>query len=426
MVVAKDIKDIPWRQRYGPILRAIIFEFWSCVNATSLAATFLQLEPHDLPFREMAYTVLCLAAGGKNINLLPCHNVYYNDAIGFIHEGQEDSDEEQKEFEASEFVSMLASGAHLQGSSPGTSPEGTIYWLDNILVVLTAQLYRPGAVDEGIARIALYCQKHGSTQYVDAVLISVEHVVLVHIDPGGKIQHTAMMPLLDRYANAKSYEERLDARCENIMKKRMKSLKRYYREKELRIGAIDRNQAMNSVEEVESDEEDESALYMTQVDGNVKSTFYALVHLFEAAACKTMPVAKLTVERLPYEIYSQVIMQVTDMETRESLMKASRTSRRICQENLLFGEGLMFKPSIACQSCDEATRIPDWFERYDTDTGILSQADILELRLWGSSPIELQRTPGSISEGGLVWQVVIGTERNKRSLLAPVAIQLID
>ena len=102
MVVAKDIKDIPWRQRHGPILRSIIFQFWSCVNAASLAATFLQLEPHDLPFREMAYTVLCLAAGGKNIHFLPCQNVCYNDAFGFISEGQEDSDEGQEDSDVSE------------------------------------------------------------------------------------------------------------------------------------------------------------------------------------------------------------------------------------------------------------------------------------------------------------------------------------
>ena len=292
------------------------------------------------------------------------------------------------------------------------------------MVVLTARLYRPGAVDEGIARIALYCQKHPSTQYVDAVLISVEHVVLVHIFPGGKVQHTATMPLLDRYA--KSYEERLDARCKKPMKKRIQSLRKLYQEKQLRNRAIDRSQGMKPFEEVESDEEDESALYTTQVDGNVNSTFYALVHLFEAAARKTMRAAEVNAGRFPDEVYSQIIMQVTDMETRESLMKVSRTFRQICQEDLLFSEGLIFKPSIACQSCDEAARIPKRFDIYDTDTGILSQAGIYELTLSRTSPIGLQRAPGSTSSGGLMWQVVIGTEPNKKSLLAPVAIQLFD
>ena len=212
MVVAKDIKDIPWRQRHGPILRAMIFHFWSAVNEKSLATISLQLRPQDLPFREMAYAVLCLAAGGRHVNLLPNGNVTANAAFGFVHEGPEYD-------ENSEFVSILASGAHPQGSSPGTSPEGTIYWLDNILVLLTAQLYRPGAADEGISRIVLYCQKHHSTQYVDAVLIFIEHVVLVHVFPGGKMQHTAMMPLLDRYGEP--YQEKLEA---DLMKKMDKRL----------------------------------------------------------------------------------------------------------------------------------------------------------------------------------------------------------
>lgn len=284
-----------------------MFHFWSCANETSLAATFLQPSPQDLPFREMAYAVLCLAAGGKNVNLLPCRDVSFNGAFGFVHEGQEDN-------EASEFVSILASGAHLQDSSPGTSPEGTIYWLDNVLVVLTAQLYRPGAVEDGIARIVLYCQKHCSTQYVDAVLISVEHVVLVHVVPDGKLQHTVMMPLLDR--DAKPYEERLIAENAKLMKERDKRIRKLRREQQFRNEVIDPSHEINIDEEVESDEEHKSAFYTTQVDGNINSTFYALVHLFEAATCKTMPVAKFTAGRLPNEIYNQIIMQVTDMETR--------------------------------------------------------------------------------------------------------------
>ena len=288
-----------------------------------------------------------------------------------------------------------------------------IYWLDNGLVVLTAQLYRPGAVDEGIARIVFYCQKHCSTQFVDAVLISVEHVVLVHVVPGEKVQHTAMMPLLDRYR--KPYLERLGAQEEKIEKKTVERLRKI--ERRFRVEVVGLSHGMNSDEEVESDEEDESAFYTIQVNCNISSTFYALVHLFEAAACKAMPLATATAGRFPNEIYNQIIMQTTDVETRKSLMEVSGTFRRICQEDLLFTEGLIIKPSVACQSCDEATRLPKWFESYDTGTRAQSRADALIHDLQRRSAINLQRHRFDSS-----WQVAIGTERNKKSLLAAVAI----
>ena len=420
MVVPKDIKDIPWRQRHGPILRAITFHFWSYANQVSLAAIFLQQGPQDLPFREMAYAVLCLAAGGRHFNLLPSRNVSSKDTFSFVHEGPKYNAD-------SEFVSILASGAHLQGSSPGTSPEGTIYWLDNVLVVLTAQLYRPSTADEGIALIVLYCQNHRSDQYVDAVLISVEHVLLVHVTPDGKVQHTAVMPLLDRHA--KPYWQRREAECQERLEKWDKKQRKIYQQRQLRNEAIDLSHGMNSNEEVESDEEDESALYTTQVDGNINSTFYALVHLFEAAACKHMPVAKVTAGRFPNEVYTQIIMHVHDMETRESLMKVSRALRRICQEDLLLHKALIVKPSYSCQSCDEATRIPNWFEKFNTVTGIHSRAaasrsvpPIIYIDDEDQSPTHSQATPRFYSRMGSSWQVAIGTEHNKRSLLAKVVL----
>lgn len=87
--------------------------------------------------------------------------------------------------------------------------------------------------------------------------------------------------------------------------------------------------------------EEEPALCATQVEGNVSSTFYALVHLFERAPCKRMPPARVADGRLQNEIYRQIIKHVTDMETRESCMEVSRTFRLICQEDLLFAEGIM-------------------------------------------------------------------------------------
>ena len=390
-----------------------MFSLWSFTNEDLLAATLLQLNPEDLPFREIAYAALCLAAGGNQMDIVPSNNFSANSVFGFIHDG--------KAYDAdSEFISVLASGAHLQGFPPGSSPEAPVYWLKNVLIVLTAHLYRPGAANEGVAHIVRYCQTNHSAEYVDAVLISVEHVVLVHVTPGGTVQHTAVMPLFnikshltmsvnDRYA--KPYLEKLAAKDEMFMKKEAKKQRRVNQESMLKNEGIDFQYGNDDDDEEESEGDEESALCATQVEGNTMSTFYALVHLFEAAACKRIPPARATDGLLPNEIYTQITKHVTDMKTRGSLMKVSRTFRRICQEDFLLN-GVIFEPCDACQICDEPGDCPQWFEKYDVATGTQSQ-------------VQFKRAGGFLDSGGRSWKVAIGTEHNKRSLLPEVAFRLV-
>lgn len=295
-----------------------------------------------------------------------------------------------------------------------------MYWFNNVLVVLVAQLYRPGTVDEGLTRIVRFCRDNHATEYVDAVLISIEHVVLVHVSPGGKVQHTVVMPLFeieshltmsveDRYT--KSYLEKLAAKDEGFMKKQAKKRRKAYQQQSLKNEGIGIHYGDDDDDEGGAEEEEESALRVTQVEGNVDSTFYALVHLFEAAACKYMPPTKVAEGIFPNEIYTQIIKQVDDMETRESLMKISRVFRRICQETLLLAEDFMFEPSDPCQSCEEAGQMPDWFDMYDIDTGNLER-------------MKFVRAGGFLDSGAPLWRVFIGTEHNKRSLLAEAQFRL--
>lgn len=396
-------------------MRAVIFHLFSSGNEDLLAATLLQLNPEDLPFREFAYAALCLAAGGKNISVVSGNNLSTNDIFGFIHE--------EPEYNAnSDFISHLATGAHLEGCPPGSSPEANIYWLDNVLIVLAAQLYRPSAVDEGIARVVRYCQENHSADYVDSVLISVEHVVLIYVTPGGSVQHTAVMPLFnienhftmavsDRYA--KPYLEKLAAKDEKFMGKEAKKRRKAKWASKLKNEGIDIRLGGEMDDEGDSDGEEEASLCVTQVEGNSASTFYALAHLFEAAARKRMPPARVTDGRLPNEIYTQIIKHVTDMETRESLTKVSRTFRRICQEDLLFTTGLIFEPCDACQACDDASLMVSWFEKYDVPTGTKSQ-------------VKMEKPGGYSDSGAESWWVAIGAGYSKKSLLTQVAFRFAE
>ena len=77
------------------------------------------------------------------------------------------------------FVSALATGAHINGNIPGSAPQDTVYWLGGVLVMLTAQLFRPNAVHDGISLISDYYQENHHRDCIDAVLMTIEDVVLV-------------------------------------------------------------------------------------------------------------------------------------------------------------------------------------------------------------------------------------------------------
>ena len=420
MVIPKGIQDIHWRQRHGPILRGLVFHFWSKATEYALSASLLQFNQEDFPFREIAYAVLCLAAGGRNASFVSTNKVWSNGVFGFMHDGSGRTRD-------SEFISILASGAHLQGSTPGSSPGATIYWLENVLVVLTAQLYLPGAADEGIERIVHYCNEGHSTEYVNAVIMSIEHVILVHVSPGGNIQRTNIMPLFKienhlsmavQHRYAKAYLGKLAAaKDKKFMKKEARKQRKAQAESMLKNDGVDLHYGDEDDSEVDLDDDEmvsggneESALHATKIEGDTRSTFYALVHLFEAAACNPMSIAKTTDGLLPNEIYTEIVKHVLDTETRDSLMKVSRTFRRICQEDLLLTEDMIFTPSDACQGCDEAQQHSMRFEKYDIASGVQSQVD------W-------KRAGGFRDRGGDSLKVAIGTEHGKKSLLPDVAFR---
>ncbi len=70
---------------------------------------------------------------------------------------------------------------------PGSSPKEVIYWLEGVLVFLTTQLFRAQAVLDEVSRVAKYCQQQYPEDVVHAVLMSIEHVVLIHIIPNREV-----------------------------------------------------------------------------------------------------------------------------------------------------------------------------------------------------------------------------------------------
>ena len=410
----KDVADIPWRLRHGPIFNSLLFWIWSRSLEDELAATLLQWSPEDFPFREIAFAVLCLALGGKHVTLLPDSLLRLHTAFGEVEPKGQDSTNTQ-------FVSSLATGAHVRGGPLGSAPEEVIYWLEGVLVVLSTQLYRANAVDDGVTYVARYCQRHHPNDIVDAVLLSIEHVVLIHAVPGMEVQRSPLMPLFvipnhltmdvkDRYAQW--YLEKLTGKDENFMKKEKKKQKQAWKEMMLKNDGIDMH--FGDTDDEEEDEQEEPALFTSQAEaeGDANHTFYALIHLFDAAACRRMPPAKAREGRFPNEIYSRILAYVTDPETRHSCMQVSRLIRQISQETLVFADGVALEPCEAAEACVSSDQIPKWFNMHDLKSGSRKE-------------VEFKRSGGLMdSHFGNSFSVLVGTGRNTKSLLPHLSFKL--
>lgn len=384
-----------------------------------LAATLLQWTPEDFPFREIAFAVLCLALGERHVTVLPSNILIMEDGLFGNIKSEDHSGT------GTAFVSGLATGAHVQGLRPGSSPKEVIYWLEGVLVFLTTQLFRAQAVSDEVSRVAKYCQQYYPEDIVDAVLISIEHVVLIHIIPNTEVQHTALMPLFqvenhlsldvrDRYAS--TYLEKLARNDEKIVESDIQfgQRRRGKRRKAGRGMCSDKITEMHfgdTDDDGEGEEEEDLALFLSQrgVKGKPISTLYALMHLFHAAARRRMPYIRPREGRLPAEIYGEIFKRVTDVATRESCMKVSRSFRQLCQEDFFLVEGMNFKPCEAVQACAEPHQVPESFNRHDITSDTLERVEVRR----GSRRFDAR--PDSEPEKSCT--VAIGTGRDTKSLL---------
>ena len=384
-----------------------------CIRSPLLCFWWTQ---KDLPFREIAFAALCFASGGDYLTFHKDTEIQRNEVAGRVKSDSQSPDAKQT-------FSWLATGARLEGSSPRSVPEDDVYWMEGVLVVLTTQLFRPSVYGQSIERVVKYCDLHYHDECVDAVIMSIEHVILIHVLPGVKVQYSDLLALFDiphhltldvreRYAAA--YLEKLAAKDEAFMKKEKKKITKAMDEMALRNEGIAMHRGGESDEEDDAQEEEaESALYTTQALGedNTLFTFYALTHFFDAAARRRMPPMKARDGRFPNEIYENILSHVVDRETRISCMHVSRFFRQLCQENYLFADGVMFRPSKAVERCVAPGSAPKLFEMYVTDTGSLQK-------------VKFKRAGGLLDSLEPSWLVAVGTGQKMKMVLPNLGFRL--
>lgn len=344
IVTPKSLADIPWRRRHGPILRLLLFSVWSSYVELPLSTTLPQWDAEDAPFQEIAFTILCLAAGGKHVQALTTasstRTAFDYDTVHALVSCEGDQERQPEPMSLAMSCSWLADG------SPAFPAGQTVYWFDNVLVVLNTRLDESRVVDDGVERVVGYCHENYPASCVDAVLMSIKHIVLIRVLANGDVQHSALLPLFD-------ITESLSSELEDC-----------YRGPGLEPQLRDNDTDAMEMEITESHDisrahEPSIQTYRFRVKGKDKSTFCALTHILDAAARRRMsPLARARDGVFPTEIYIQILAHVIDPETRASCLDVCRTFRDYCQEHLLFSAKTTLESSRDVEACTQPGHIP--------------------------------------------------------------------
>lgn len=179
LVHPMGIGKTTWNQRHGAVFRTLLCSLfrYSKENQVEkgLSATLLQWQPRDFPFRELAYTLLCMAVGGQHLIAIEHSHLKQDFAYAFLHDQpfkQDGARQRQRNpcynraaprhfppDSSPECLSQLLSGSYLEGTMPGTFPNDIAYWFNGALVVLISGLrHDPSALEGGLQQIVHHQQ----------------------------------------------------------------------------------------------------------------------------------------------------------------------------------------------------------------------------------------------------------------------------
>ena len=516
-----SIAAIPFSYRHGSRLAALVFEVFQRTQRESLENLLLGWNADDFCFREIVFAILCIASPARNLSLIRSRRVLDSPEAGYSDivsrdlpvisrkrrydsddsyntgdsqdDGESDSGVEDpcedpatkendddglnnstrrgpSDFQDAdpEFVAHLGIGCHLQENQPGSSAKESIYWFEGALIVLAVQLTRMDVVAESVTRVFQYHQQYCAHTTVNAIIISIEHVILMTIDPHGTVRHTKPLCLfaldthqskdasarypaiyldaLENYArNASAMEKAMNRRQNAEMAKVVKNRKHmqtwskaifnsleggvdavYKPERGLeRIHFNEQQEMWNSNPKIKKTlaVTHKEAIYEFQQvipdDDETKESFLALTSFLEVAARQQIPT---TQGRLPVELYRMIIAYLPDTETYRTCMGVSILFRDLCQQDLrvidnlvIFANGLPAKKQDL--DLDEAQNDDsDVFKTLHLLNGIGREVEFCNARN------RFHRIQGC--SNAEQFKVVVGSQRDRRTILTDMEVCL--
>ena len=381
----------------GIRLRWMLFDIIQNSRQSDLSVDLLGWQAQDLPFRELAFFILCLASGGDHLTLLDQRSMKkpYSEAL-YLGMMTEDSSEPDIEL-----ATYLGVGYHMAGLPIGSAPDETKYWFEGALICLVPRLNCPGILESAIADAVEYGRAQCTTSSFNAVLISIEHLVLIKSFPDGTVDHTEVLPLIlitshisqdprarygDRALEAfyaayygikkqkvkEPNQSDVEQLSQNLDQQNEKDgldnddeehgCKEGIEEETMRghngtVAAVEPEDNSDSeyseeYEEGPTTSDEECERHVKRVapipvkDVSIKSTFMALVQFFETITLETLRPTQLNEARLPDEICEMVLHNVSDTKTYKACLKVSRRFRLICQQRPLVMDNIVFQDPL--------------------------------------------------------------------------------
>lgn len=173
-------------------LRWKLFNIFQASLVNDLSVTLLGWTAKDLSFREIVFFIICLAAGGDRLALVDERRIIkpsVSQSYAAIIAGNKPDGER-------ELISPVGVGYHLQGLPIVSAPSDSKYWFEGALICLIPRLNRVGIFGKAIADAVQYGRVQCARTSFNALLISIEDLVLVRSFPDGSVQHTALLPLI--------------------------------------------------------------------------------------------------------------------------------------------------------------------------------------------------------------------------------------
>lgn len=435
LVKSKSLNHISPSHVTGPRLRWMLFNSFQKTKQVDLSVSLLDWQVQDLSFRELAFFILCLAAGGENLSLVDHRRVKkpYDNASYL---GMTTSDLSESDAEI-ELATRLGVGYHMDGLPMGSAPGETKYWLEGALVCLARHLDYPGILTKAIADVIEYGRNSAGTSF-NAVLISIEHVVLIKSLPDGSVDHTELLcliPITTHYskdARARYGDQALDAFYDAKFPVKNGEAKEPDKMGVEQLSEDTANSKMADEDEEEGATEvgnDESEFEVELIvqrnpvtEASMNHSFMGLVQFFEATILETLRRTQPNEARLPEEICQMVLRNVSDTKTYNSCLKVSRRFRLICQQrplvmdNVVFLEPLSRDPaSLLIKEEEEKSNPQPWRRRNNRVQGPQPLPDFLAVELSSARHMDVWFNSGDGSRDALMCLIVAGRELNRKS-----------
>ena len=257
----------------------------------------------------------------------------------------------------------------------------------------------------------------------------------MRIYSGGRVERTEVLPLFNILTHTSmnsrgryevDYLEKMQVRKEELVKRRE------------RLRQRDINKYTGVKEELPSEqlnpdnEEDEESDMSDMIDkgtswprgdiqrqeiedDDTEAAFLALTYFLEVSSRQQMPPSRAKEGVFPTEIYGMILLHLEDLQTRHACMQVSRSFRDLCQQNSMMMDGVVVQAVTTSPTSA-------WARGLRIKTLSTGQSHDVTLEHMPLQTPRSRRMRGPEKQPESRWQVVLGSERNRRSILPHLAV----